>query len=421
MRKLCPAASASAFLVARAIMASSLPLQRTRHAPDASQKASPNLIPGTALTRASCRSSTDLMKCDWPRMTLMVSGLSIVTVVSSMLLSSLLHSDRRLLECWHHLVGETRQLLFELAEAGAHRKTEEDVFEARIARFNLLEIGHGLCRCTTEPRLLLKDFFKIGPGRDVSGHTARTCRRHLLVIVPQHAERCGKLDVLLKHGLESTLSFLVRLIHVAPEPQSQVLPQLELASVTRIRLLIQGHPALDVLGGGAQNHALNAVLGHKIEAPLAATDDRLPRLHWQVAGTRYQGDLFKLIPPVRHRRRQRIVCALMREGRRVKRLHDDLELLLEQLTVGIGILHGRAKRFDLARMIPPPDPKDDPATRQDIRYGKILSESQGMPHGEHIEAAAEFELRGVLGQPETEHEEVRDAFIPLALEMVLGH
>src|SRR4030095_15930041 len=72
-------------------------------------------------------------------------------------------------------------------------------------------------------------------------------------------------------------------------------------------------------------------------------------------------------------------------------------------------------------MIPLPDPKDDPATRQNIRHGKILSEPQGMPHGEHIEAAAEFELRGVLGQPETEHEEVRDAFIPLALEMVLRH
>src|SRR5947208_6048507 len=141
MRKLCPAATASAFLVARVIMASSLPLQRTRHAPDASQNASPNLIPGTALIRASCRSSTDLMKCDWPRMTLMVSGLSIVTVVSSMLLSSLLYPDRRLLECWHHLVGKARQLLFKLTEAGAHRKTEEEVFESRIARFNLLEIG----------------------------------------------------------------------------------------------------------------------------------------------------------------------------------------------------------------------------------------------------------------------------------------
>src|SRR5262249_28766834 len=123
MRKLCPAATASAFLVARATMASSLPLQRTRHAPDASQNARPNLMPGTALIRASCRSSTDLIKCDWPRMKLMVSGLSIVTVVSSMLLSSLLHSDRRLLERWHHLVCKARQLLFELAEAGADRKT----------------------------------------------------------------------------------------------------------------------------------------------------------------------------------------------------------------------------------------------------------------------------------------------------------
>src|SRR5437762_10703002 len=152
MRKLCPAATASAFCVARAIMASSLPLQRTRHAPDASQNASPNLMPGTALMRASCRSSTDLMKCDWPRIKLIVSGLSIVTVVSSILLSSLLHPDRRLLECWHHLVSKARQLLLELAEAGAHRKTEEDVFEARIARFNLLEIGHRLGRGAAEPR-----------------------------------------------------------------------------------------------------------------------------------------------------------------------------------------------------------------------------------------------------------------------------
>src|SRR5262245_47322250 len=181
MRKLCPAATASAFLVARAIMASSLPLQRTRHAPDASQNASPNLIPGTALIRASCRSSTDLIKCDWPRMKLMVAGLSIVTVVSSIRLSSLLHPDRRLLKCWHHLTRKTCQLLFELAEASTHRKTEEDVFETRIARFNLLQIGHSLRWRPAEPRLFLQDFLKIGASRDVSGHTARTCRRHLLV------------------------------------------------------------------------------------------------------------------------------------------------------------------------------------------------------------------------------------------------
>ena len=59
----------------------------------------------------------------------------------------------------------------------------------------------------------------------------------------------------------------------------------------------------------------------------------------------------------------------------MKCLHDDLKLFFKQLPIGIGILHRRAKRFDLARMIPPPDPKDDPATRQNIRHGKILSES----------------------------------------------
>src|SRR5215471_11128534 len=44
-----------------------------------------------------------------------------------------------------------------------------------------------------------------------------------------------------------------------------------------------------------------------------------------------------------------------------------------------------------------------------------------MPHGKHIEATAEFELGGVLGQPETQHEEIWDAFVALTLEMVLGH
>ena len=39
-------------------------------------------MPGTPATRASWMSSTDLMKCVWPRMKLIASGLSIVTVMS---------------------------------------------------------------------------------------------------------------------------------------------------------------------------------------------------------------------------------------------------------------------------------------------------------------------------------------------------
>jgi hypothetical protein len=57
-------------------------LYGSRHLPEASQNASPNLIPGTAVTSASWMSSTDLMKCVRPRMKLISSGFSILTVVN---------------------------------------------------------------------------------------------------------------------------------------------------------------------------------------------------------------------------------------------------------------------------------------------------------------------------------------------------
>jgi hypothetical protein len=50
---------AAAFFLASSTMPGSVPDQRTRHLPDASQKASPNLMPGTAPTSASWMSSTD--------------------------------------------------------------------------------------------------------------------------------------------------------------------------------------------------------------------------------------------------------------------------------------------------------------------------------------------------------------------------
>jgi len=49
----CPAAIVCAFFRASSIMAGSVPDQRTRHLPDASQKATPNLMPGTDATSVS--------------------------------------------------------------------------------------------------------------------------------------------------------------------------------------------------------------------------------------------------------------------------------------------------------------------------------------------------------------------------------
>src|SRR5216117_215263 len=61
----------------------SLPVQRTSAGPLDSQNAIPNFICGTVCAIASCRSSTVLMKCDWPRMKLVSAGLSMRTVISS--------------------------------------------------------------------------------------------------------------------------------------------------------------------------------------------------------------------------------------------------------------------------------------------------------------------------------------------------
>src|SRR2546427_10612891 len=64
-----PAPTASAFFAASDFRLSSFPSTRTRHGPDASQNATPNLIPGTDPMSASWMSSAVLMKCVWPRIT----------------------------------------------------------------------------------------------------------------------------------------------------------------------------------------------------------------------------------------------------------------------------------------------------------------------------------------------------------------
>ena len=81
MKKLCPQASSMAFWAARRWSWGSLPSVRTRQGPLLSQKAKPNLMFGTALTRASWRSSAVLMKCAWPSMMLVSWGGVILMVV----------------------------------------------------------------------------------------------------------------------------------------------------------------------------------------------------------------------------------------------------------------------------------------------------------------------------------------------------
>ena len=74
-----PAAIARAPATASAVSSSSFPDLRTSRSPDASQNAIPNLSAGLTPASASCRSSTVLMKCAWPTMTLTSSGLPSAT------------------------------------------------------------------------------------------------------------------------------------------------------------------------------------------------------------------------------------------------------------------------------------------------------------------------------------------------------
>src|SRR5271157_2328640 len=84
MMKAWPQERARAFFCASSMSLGSFPAKRTSAGPDDSLKPTANFIWGAVCTMASYRSSTVLMKCDWPRMKFMSAGFSILTVLSSM-------------------------------------------------------------------------------------------------------------------------------------------------------------------------------------------------------------------------------------------------------------------------------------------------------------------------------------------------
>jgi len=88
------------------------------------------------------------------------------------------------------------------------------------------------------------------------------------------------------------------------------------------------------LGRATAYHALDAVLGHELECAHRAALDRLPALDRQVERPRDEGELFESVAAIRHVGRQRVVLALMREALIVEGIEDDIDLLLEERTVG---------------------------------------------------------------------------------------
>src|SRR3990167_1388959 len=81
----CPAAMLLAFRIAISLRVLSFPSALTRHGPEASQKAIPNLIPGMALIMTSYKSSAVLIKWVWSMIILAPAGISMTTVLISII------------------------------------------------------------------------------------------------------------------------------------------------------------------------------------------------------------------------------------------------------------------------------------------------------------------------------------------------
>ena len=79
-----------------------------------------------------------------------------------------------------------------------------------------------------------------------------------------------------------------------------------------------------------------------------------------------------------------------------------------------------AERFHLARVVAAPDAHDDPAVGHDIRHCVVLGEADRVPHRQNVEGAAEFELPRLRREPQPELDQIREALVAFALEMVLG-
>ena len=105
----------------------------------------------------------------------------------------------------------------------------------------------------------------------------------------------------------------------------------------------------------------------------------------------------------------------------VEGLEDNVDLLFEERAVGLLVGQRRAEGLDLARMIAASDTKRDAAAGEDVDGGEILGEAQRVPHRRDVEAAADLDVAGLVGEVQGHQDGVGNALRALGLEMMLGH
>ncbi len=207
------------------------------------------------------------------------------------------------------------------------------------------------------------------------------------------------------------------------EAEAQPLAELEVHAFLGMRLLPVEHDVVHrpAFGRAAADHALDAVLGHEVERALGRALHRLPAFDRQAEGPRHDGQVLEVVAAIGHARRDRVVLALMREGGVVERLEDDVDLLLEQLAVRGLVEQRRAEGLDFTRVVAAADAEGDAPAGQDVRHRVVLGQPQRMPHRRDVEAAADIETPGEVGEVQRHHHDVGDALVAFALEMMLGH
>jgi hypothetical protein len=99
-------------------------------------------------------------------------------------------------------------------------------------------------------------------------------------------------------------------------------------------------------------------------------------------------------------------------------LEQDLDTLLKDLAVGVLVEERRAEGLDLAGVVAAPDAEDDRAAGQDIGHRVILGQPQRMPHRHNVEAAPDPDVLRHAAEMHRHHQDIRDQFRALGLEMV---
>ena len=218
-------------------------------------------------------------------------------------------------------------------------------------------------------------------------------------------------------GLELADGVFLALREVDAGTPDHVLAELLGAAMPFAGGVIGAHDVVQDLFAVERHHRLEAVTRHQVDG--LAAGHRHPDVDRQVQRSRHHGDVGEAIAAVIDRRRAFVVLALVVEGVLVEAREQELELLFEQLAIGVSVEQRRPERFHLAGVIAAADAHDDTPVGDDVGHGVVLGQPDRMPHRQHIEGAAELETLGLGRQPESKLDQIGQALVALALKVML--